>query len=494
MAWQQLEGENSYDVIVIGAGISGINFGYRLQERNPHLSYCILEGRHELGGTWSLFNYPGIRSDSDLYTFGFPWRPWEATQAIAEASLIRDYLKSSAEMYGIDKKIKFNHQVDEAKYSSASKTWELNVTANKSEHKTFQCRFMLLCTGYYDYHTPMKAEIPGIDNFQGPVLHPQFWPQDLDYTNKDVVIVGSGATAITMLPVMAEKAKHVTMLQRSPSYVLAIPKEDPGDKALRKLFGWIPSISHSLIRLKWIIMPLLMTTYAALAPKKARDTMHKLTAKQLPSSIPRDPHFTPKYYPWEQRMCMCPDADFFKSLRKGTSSVVTGNIANITSDTIHLSDGQELHPDLIVTATGLKLCFAGGMKVSVDGEAFSIPDKFTWKGVMIQDLPNAAFVVGYVDASWTLGADATAQMTTRILNRMRKEGVVEVRPRLSEWDRENVKPANLLRLNSTYVQKGKDAVPKAGDRGQWLPRSNYFRDIMMAWFGDIKSGAEWVKA
>ncbi|GIZ49271.1 hypothetical protein CKM354_001230300 [Cercospora kikuchii] len=495
MAWQPLEkGENNYDVIVIGAGISGINFGYRLQERNPHLSYCILEGRHELGGTWSLFNYPGIRSDSDLYTFGFPWRPWSATNAIAQGDLIWNYLKESAEMYGIDKKMKFNHQVDEAKYSSTTKSWELEVTANKSEKKTFKSRFMLLCTGYYDYHTPMKAEIPGIDNFKGQVIHPQFWPKDLDYTNKEVVVVGSGATAITILPVMAEKTKHITMLQRSPTYVLAVPAEDPTDNLLRKLFGWIPSVSHSLIRLKWVIMPLIMTTYSALAPKRARDLMHKLMSKQLPSSVPRDPHFTPKYYPWEQRMCMCPDGDFFKSLRKGTSSVVTGNIKNITEDTIQLQDGQELHPDIIVTATGLKLSFAGGMKVSVDNKPFDIPSKFVWKGVMIEDLPNAAFVIGYVDASWTLGADATAQMVTRILNKMKKEGAVEVIPRQSEWDRKNVKEANIMRLNSTYVQKGKDAVPKAGDRGQWVPRSNYFKDIMMAWFGDIKTGAEWVKA
>lgn len=444
-------------------------------------------------GPCILIQVLGIRSDSDLYTFGFPWRPWEASQAIAQGALIKDYLKESAAMYDIDKKIKFNHSVDAAKYSSRTKTWELDVTANGSEKKTFKGRFMLLCTGYYDYHAPLKAEIPGIDNFKGQVIHPQFWPKDLDYTNKEVVVVGSGATAITVLPVMAKTAKHVTMLQRSPTYVLAVPSEDRTEKWLRKWFKWAPSIQHSLIRLKWIIMPLIMSTYSAMAPKAARNMMHKITAKQLPSSIPHDPHFTPKYYPWEQRLCMCPDADFFKSLRAGTSSVATGTIKEITDTTIKLESGQELHPDIIVTATGLKLSFAGGMKVSVDDQPFHIPDKFVWKGIMIEDLPNTAFVVGYVDASWTLGADATAQMTTRILNKMRQENAVEIIPRRSAYEKEHMREANILRLNSTYVTKGKNAVPKAGDQPQWLPRTNYFRDILMAWFGDIRTDVEWVK-
>lgn len=428
-----------------------------------------------------------------MYTFGFPWRPWEATQAIAQGALIQDYLKSSAAMYGIDKKIKFNHTVDNANYSTDDKTWTLEVTADKTEKKTFRTRFMLLCTGYYDYHTPLQADIPGIENFKGTVVHPQFWPENLDYTDKEVVVVGSGATAITVLPVIAEKAKHVTMLQRSPTYVLAVPGEDKSEKLLRKLFFWAPAIQDAIIRLKWIILPLIMTSYSAAFPEAAKKLMHKLTAKQLPSSIPRDPHFSPKYYPWEQRMCMCPDADFYKSLRAGTSSVETNTIRDMTADTIQLADGKELHPDIIVTATGLKLAFAGGMHVQIDHQPFHIPDKYTWKGVMIEDLPNTAFVVGYVDASWTLGADATAQLVTRMLNQMRKEGVVEVTPRRSAQEKQSMREAQMLRLNSTYVTKGKDAVPKAGNQGQWLPRRNYFKDILSAWYGDIRTGTEWVR-
>lgn len=498
MAWspQEKAGENAFDVIVVGAGISGINFGYRLQERCPWLSYTILEGRHELGGTWSLFKYPGIRSDSDLYTFGFPWRPWNENTAIAQGGLIKNYLVESAEMYGIDKKIQYNTKVSDAKYNTSEKKWSLEAMCEVDGKKTlkrFQSRFILMCTGYYDYETPLQTSIPGIDNFKGQVIHPQFWPENLDYTNKDVVVIGSGATAITVLPVMSEKAKRVTMLQRSPSYVMSVPSEDGIERFLHRWFKWAPAFQHFMLRIKWILSPLLLTSLSAKYPEKMKQFMYKVTQKQLPSSIPRDPHFTPSYYPWEQRMCMCPDGDFFKALRGGKANIETGVIQNITNDTIKLTDGKELHPDVIVTATGLKLRFAGGMNVSVDGVPFYPSEKFVWKGVMLEDLPNAAFVVGYVDASWTLGADATAQTMTRMFNQMKKEGVVEVIPHRTEQEKKEMKETNLLRLNSTYVTKGKSVLPKGGDRGQWVPRSNYLRDIFMAWYGDIKTGTEWVR-
>lgn len=494
MAWQPLEkGGDNYDVVIVGAGISGINFAYRIQERCPNLSYTILEGRHEMGGTWSLFKYPGIRSDSDLFTFGFPWRPWNENTAIAQGDLIKQYVKDSAAMYGIDKKIQYKTLVSGAQYSSSNKTWAMEATTNGTEKRTIKCRFMLLCTGYYDYETPLQTEIPGIDNFKGQVIHPQFWPEKLDYQNKEVVIIGSGATAITVLPVMSETAKRVTMLQRSPSYVMAIPQEDALEKFIRRYFGWFPAFQHAAIRIKWILAPLLLTTLSARYPERVKATMHKLTQKQLPSSIPRDPHFTPKYNPWEQRMCMSPEGDFFKSLRSGKANVATGTIQTMTNDTIKLNDGQEIKTDIIVTATGLKLRFAGGMKLSVDGKPYNVSEHFVWKGQMLENLPNAAFVVGYVDASWTLGADATAQLVTRMINQMKKEGVVEVIPQRSEKELKSMKQHNLLKLNSTYVTKGKNTLPMAGDMGQWVPRSNYIRDIFMAWYGDIKTGTVWVK-
>lgn len=481
-----------YDVIIIGAGISGINCAYRLQERNPELSYIILEGRHEIGGTWSLFQYPGLRSDSDLYTFGFPWRNWTETTSIAQGDLIINYVKESAEMFGIDKKILYHHKVDTANWSSDDKTWSLNVTANGSAQKTIRGRWLQLCTGYYDYEAPLKATIPGIENFKGEVVHPQFWKKDLDYKNKNVVIVGSGATAVTLLPVLARETSHVTMLQRSPSYLMSQPTEDGLEKWMR---AWLPAaLAYRLIRFKWILIPFLLTTFFKYFPVTAKKIVKGAAGKQLPPDIPIDPHFTPKYNVFQQRLCFCPDGDFYACLRDGSGSVETGTIENVTENSIKLHSGRELQPDIIVTATGLKLQAAGGMKVSVDGTPYDVSEKYFWKGVMLEDLPNAAMTIGYVDASWTLGADATAQMVCRILKQMRKEGVTEVVPRCSEKQKSAMKEKPVLNLTSTYVKEGGRVLPKAGDRGQWRPRSYYYEDILMAWYGDIKSSMDWVKA
>ena len=400
-------------------------------------------------------------------------------------------MRESAEAYGIDKKILFRHHVNQANYSSESKTWMFDVTANQSEQKTFHSKFFLMCTGYYDYEQPLKTVIPGIENFKGKVVRPQFWPKDLDHTDKNIVIVGSGATAVTLLPALAEKASHVTMLQRSPSYLLSTPSEDALERAIRRFCNerW----QHRLIRLKWLVIPFLLINFCYYFPKQGKKLFRSVTEPQLPPTISHDPHFTPSYNPFEQRVCFCPDADFYKSLRAGTASIETGIIETITSNTIKLTSGKELHPDIIVTATGLKLRIGGGIKITVDEKPYNVPEKFVWKGVMLEDLPNCAFVVGYVDASWTLGADATAQMVCRILKQMGKEGVVEVIPRRTEEEKATMRELPLLRLSSTYIQKARDIVPKAADRGQWRARSYYFKDILMAWFGDIKSGTEWVR-
>ncbi|KAK3677485.1 hypothetical protein LTR78_002335 [Recurvomyces mirabilis] len=482
-----------FDVVLVGAGISGINFAYRLQERCPSLSYAVLEGRHEIGGTWSLFKYPGIRSDSDLYTFGFPWRPWTEQSSIAEGSLIINYMKESAAMYGIDQHIKFHHHVDAADFSSTSKTWTLDVTANGKEKKTIRSKFFLLCSGYYDYDQPLKTLIPGIEDFEGTVAHPQFWPQDMDYTDKKVVIIGSGATAITLMPNLAKKAENVTILQRSPSYILSQPSEDGMEKAIRWLTWWNKPLEHTLIRWKWVLVPFLLTRFAYNFPNAARKMFQNITQSQLPPTIQRDPHFNPSYNPFEQRVCFCPDGDFYKALRTGKGSVETGVIEKVTKNSIKLTSGKELNPDIIVTATGLQLRVGGGIAISVDKAPYNVGGKFLWKGVMLEDLPNAAYVIGYVDASWTLGADATAQLICRMLNTMQKEGVVEVVPRLSDKERNSMKEEPVLRLTSTYVKKAKDIMPKAGASGQWRARSYYFKDILMAWFGDIKTGTEWIR-
>ncbi|KAK5108247.1 hypothetical protein LTR62_008631 [Meristemomyces frigidus] len=485
--------KTDFDVVLVGAGISGINFAYRLQERCPDLSYTILDGRHEIGGTWSLFKYPGIRSDSDLYTFGFPWRPWSEQTSIAEGPLILSYMKESAAQEGIDKHIQLHHHIDKANFSSDSKTWTLEVTANGSEKKIVRSKFFLLCSGYYDYDNPLKAMIPGIEDFKGTVAHPQFWPEDMDYTDKNVVIIGSGATSITLMPNLAKKAANVTILQRSPSYVMSQAAEDGLERLIRKLTWWSKPVEHTLIRWKWLVVPFLLTRFAYNFPNAARNMFQKAIQSQLPPTLPRDPHFNPSYNPFEQRVCFCPDGDFYAALRSGKGSIETGVVETITANSIKLVSGKELHPDIIVTATGLTLQVGGGIAISVDNKPYSVGDHFIWKGVMLEDLPNTAVVIGYVDASWTLGADATAQMVCRILNRMKKEGVVEVVPRMSASEKAGMREEPVLKLTSTYVKKAVNVLPKAGATGQWRARSYYFKDMLMAWFGDIKTGMEWIR-
>jgi cation diffusion facilitator CzcD-associated flavoprotein CzcO len=485
-----------YDVVIIGAGISGINFAYRLQESHPELSYIILEKRHEIGGTWSLFHYPGFRSDSDLYTLGFAWRPWLGTSAIARGDLIIDYIKDAAQVSGIDRNILFHHDVNTASWSRSRKLWTLDIAASDNEansptKKTVCCRWLQMCTGYYDYGTPLRTNIPGIDNFKGEVVHPQFWKDELKYKEKNVVIIGSGATAVTLLPALAQQASHVTMLQRSPSYIVSQPTDNALDRYFR---SWLPaSFAYGLIRMKCIFSTFLVVTLMRYFPRIAAAILLRLTAKQLPSGLQLDPHFMPSYDVCQQRLCLCPDGDFYACLRAGSASIITDTIEDITDDTIKLSSGQELHPDVIVTATGLKLQVAGGMKIFVDHMVYDMGTKLFWKGVMLEGLPNAAMTVGYVDASWTLGADATAQMVCRIIKQMRREGVSMVAPHCSDNEKSAMEETATLNLTSTYIKVGSSVFPKAGDRGQWKARSYYYEDILMAWYGDIKSGMLWIK-
>ncbi|GFF50278.1 FAD-containing monooxygenase EthA [Aspergillus udagawae] len=482
-----------YDVVIVGAGISGVNFAYRLQERNPNLTYCILEARHEIGGTWSLFQYPGIRSDSDLHTFGFEWRPWREKEIIAQGSMISNYIKESAEQEKIDRRIKFFHRVDRISWSTASKAWTLDITMNNpgSAKKVLRTRFIMLGTGYYDYKTPMHAEIPRIADFQGTVVHPQFWPKDLDYSGKDIVIIGSGATAVTLLPALAGKASHVTMLQRSPTYILPIPKENVIDRAIRFIFPRF--LAFAMIRFKWILMSLLLVTYCQWFPNHARKSFLKKMKRELPQGMSLDPDFTPAYNPWDQRLCVCPDGDFYTCLRSGKGSVKTGIIDTVTKAAIRLKSGEELNPDIIVTATGLKMALAGGIEVIVDGEPYRVADHFMWKGAMLADLPNLVLAIGYVDASWTLGADATAQLACRLLNTMKRDSVSMIVPRCSDEEKKGMRETPSLYLRSTYVQRAKSVLPKTGDRPPWQRRSYYWKDMLTARWGDIWAGMEWSK-
>ncbi|KAF8857141.1 putative flavin-binding monooxygenase [Acephala macrosclerotiorum] len=467
--------ESIFDVIIIGAGISGINTAYRIQSQLPSCKYAIFEARDSIGGTWDLFRYPGIRSDSDLFTFGFPWYPWVQSNPIAEASSILKYMKEAAQSVGIDKHIHFNYKVNSASWSSKENAWRLSVTSPCCEDDAtpFSARFVIFCTGYYDYHEPLKADIPGIDDFQGAVIHPQFWPENYDYADKDVVVIGSGATAITLVPAMADKAKQVTMLQRSPSYIASISNT-----------SWLSRIlPRSLTRLNWIIHARLFYLFCRWWPKAARRHLLSGVDKELPATVPRDPHFEPRYKPWDQRLCMCPGGDFFKSLHTGRANVKTDTIKQVKSDHILLDSGDTLAADVIVTATGLKLHFGGHVAVEIDGTPYDFKKNFVWRGFMTQDLPNAAFCFGYTNAAWTLGANAAAISIVRIIQFMQKNGLVAMVPRLQE--NSGLRPRGLLDLNSTYVKSGGESLPKVGDRGPWTGRNHYLADLMFAKYGKL---------
>jgi cation diffusion facilitator CzcD-associated flavoprotein CzcO len=493
-----LDGSNShfnttnFDVVIIGAGISGINSAYRVQtQAPPGTSYTVLEARDNIGGTWDLFKYPGIRSDSDLYTFGFSWRPWTDGKAIAEAPLILDYVKESAAMYGIDKKIRFQHKVISADWSTEEMVWKLDVGGGGGQRKSFTAGFLIMGTGYYDYETPLETVIPGIENFKCKVVHPQFWPKDLDYTDKDIVIIGSGATAITILPNIANTAKHVTMVQRSPSYVLSLPNSaDPVTNFLQKWFS--SKTAFALNRARFLVVTYALFYICRAFPRAARKVIRFVTTRELPANVPHDPHFSPSYNPWEQRLCLDPDGVFYRAMRKGKAHIVTGVISTVTNTGLQMVSGETIKTDIIITATGLKMLLAGGIKLSTDGKPFNIASKFMWKGMMLQDLPNAVFVIGYTNASWTLGADATAQLATRMLNTMAKKGAKAVVPRLE--NSEQMKPAPMLNLSSTYIQRAVDIMPKTGTVGPWRPRSNYFSDMHQAKWGNMEVGLEYLKS
>ncbi|KAH8812231.1 hypothetical protein F5884DRAFT_701322 [Xylogone sp. PMI_703] len=476
-----------FDTIIIGAGISGINAAYRLQTEGPaDLSYVILEGRESLGGTWDLFRYPGIRSDSDIFTFGFPWSPWKHKETLASGDQIKDYMTQSARSAGIDHHICYRHSVVAANWCSAKKNWELQVAVpGEDQPVTFRSRFILLGTGYYDYETPLQTTIPGLENFAGKVIHPQFWPEDYDYTGKDVVVIGSGATAITIVPSMADKVKHITMLQRSPGYVFSLPSDS---FLVTLLFTILPaSIAHYLNRLVWLFRSYLTTLLCKAYPGFVKMLIKYVTIKQLPPDIKWDPNFKPRYNPWEQRFCACMNGDFFAALRSGKADVVTGTIKRVTEKSIELDSGKTIQADVIVTATGLKLRFGGAIKYTLDGQPINLADRFAWKSAMLQDVPNLLFMTGYESASWTLGADVSVRLFMRILRRIQEQKATVAVPRVTAPERMPEKP--MMSLQSTYLKNAMNILPKGGT-GVWTPKSNYFVDMAGAKWGNISTDLE----
>lgn len=468
-----------FDVVIVGAGLSGIGAAYRLQQSHPHRSYSILESRDAIGGTWDLFRYPGVRSDSDMYTLGYPFRPWTSSRMIGSGDDIRQYIVETAHENGIDRHIQFGTKVLAADWSSDDQQWTVSVVQG-GEHRHITCSFLYLCAGYYSYDQPYDAQLPGIGRFGGTVVHPQFWPEDLDYQGKKVVVIGSGATAVTVVPAMADGgAAHVTMLQRSPTYMAVLPSDDPIAKALRKRLP--AKIADKLNRAKSIVGNSLMYQISRRRPALARKMLRGVLEKSVTDPTVLDEHFTPTYDPWDQRLCLVPDGDLFRAMNDGRVDVATDRIEGFTASGIQLESGRTLDADIVVTATGLELELAGGIRLSVDGEPVDAAQRWLYRGLMLTGVPNAAICFGYINASWTLRADLSSRYVCKLLSYMDKRGFAVATPVAED----GVAPRPMLDLSSGYVTRSADLLPKAGASGPWLVRQNYALDALSMRTADV---------
>ena len=474
-----------FDVLVVGAGISGIGAGYHLQTYSPNRSYAILEGRERLGGTWDLFRYPGIRSDSDMYTLGYSFRPWKEAKAIADGPSILNYLEQTARDHGIDRHIRYRHQVKRAAWSTDTATWTVDVERGpEKELVQYSCNFLFMCSGYYNYAEGYTPEFAGADRFKGDIVHPQFWPENLDYSGKRVVVIGSGATAVTLVPEMAKTAAHVVMLQRSPTYVVSRPEEDRIANWLRRR---LPAMmAYGITRWKNVLLGMYFFNMCRKKPDRAREFILKGVREQLGPDYDVDTHFTPKYNPWDQRLCLVPNGDLFEAIKKGDASVVTDHIDSFTETGIKLKSGKELDADVIVTATGLKLQLLSGLEVTVDGKRMDLSKTFAYKGMMYSDVPNLASAFGYTNASWPLKADLTSAYLCRLLNHMEKTGLRQATPRVTDPALEE---EPWLDFTSGYVQRSIDEFPKQGTKAPWKLYQNYALDIVSLKFGSIEDSA-----
>jgi monooxygenase len=473
------------DVLIVGAGLSGIGAAHHLQETFPGRSYAIFEAREELGGTWDLFRYPGIRSDSDMHTLGYRFKPWTAAKSISDGEAILDYVRETAREGRIDAKIRFQHRVVRAEWSNEEALWSVEAERVESgESVRLTCDYLWVCSGYYRYDQGFTPEFPGAEDFSGEVVHPQHWPAELDYSGKRVVVIGSGATAVTLVPAMAEQAAHVTMLQRSPTYIASLPAEDPIANGLRR---FLPEKAvYTIVRWKNVMIQALIYQLSRRRPRAIKQLIRKGVERSLPAGYDIDKHFKPKYDPWDQRMCLVPNGDLFKAIRDGDATVVTDTIETFTENGIKLDSGEQLEADVIVTATGLNLLFLGGMRLVVDGEPVNISEKMAYKGMMLNGVPNCAFTVGYTNASWTLKADLTSEYVCRVLAHMDAHGYRKSVPELSD---PSVEEMPLLDFTSGYVQRSLHEFPKQGSKEPWKLRQNYVLDIRTIRRGPIDDGA-----
>lgn len=456
-----------YDVLVMGAGLSGIDAAYRLQTLCPDRTYAILEARQSMGGTWDLFRYPGIRSDSDLYTLGFPFRPWTDSKSLADGPMILQYIKDTAHEFGIDQHIQYGCTVTAADFDSAAGLWSVTL----EDGRELTCCFLYSCAGYYNYDHGYLPQFPGVDDFGGTVVHPQFWPEDLDYRDQRVVVIGSGATAVTLVPALARGgAAHVTMLQRSPTWIGVLPPTDPiADKARE----WLPpQAAHRLIRTKNIAFSTAFYQFCRRFPNRARSLLTRMAVKNLGDEQLVAEAFTPDYNVWDQRVCAIPDADLFTVIKSGQADVITDRIDHFVPEGIKLKSGQVVPADIVVTATGLELQAFGGVGLSIDGAPIDLSEEFVFLGAMLTGVPNFAVAIGYSNASWTLRADLTSRLVCKILNWMRDQGYASVVPQPAEPLRQRP----LMELKSGYIQRALDRFPHQGDRSPWRMRQNYVVD------------------
>ena len=463
-----------FDVVIVGAGLSGIGAAYHLKDKCPGKTFAILEGRDAIGGTWDLFRYPGIRSDSDMHTLGYEFKPWREAKAIADGPAIRRYVHETARENDIVEHIRFRHLVRSASWCSDTAAWTITAErADSGETVRYGCNFLFMCGGYYSYEKGHTPEFPGREAFRGTVLHPQFWPEDLDYTGKRVVVIGSGATAMTLVPAMAEEAGHVTMLQRSPTYVVSRPDQDAIANTLRR---WLPEkLAYAITRWKNVTLQNFFYRRTRVAPEKVKEKLLSMVRKALPG-YDVDKHFTPRYNPWDQRLCLIPNDDLFDAISSGKASVVTDQIDTFTETGIRLKSGEELPADIIVTATGLELVVLSGVEFEVDGEHVHFPDTWAYKGMMYSDLPNMVQTFGYINASWTLRADITCEYVCRLLNRMDELGMRQVTPRLRREDQNMPARPWIDDFSAGYMQRVMHRFPKQGDRDPWRNTQNYALD------------------
>ena len=470
------------DVLIVGAGLSGVGAAVHLTQGQPGLSYAILERRDDLGGTWDLFRYPGVRSDSDMHTLGYRFKPWRSDKVLADGPAIKDYVAETAREHDVTARIRFGHRVTSASWDSNAQRWTVRYRADGREGAV-TCRYLWGCSGYYSYDEGYSPRFEGAEEFRGQVVHPQFWPEDLEYAGKKVVVIGSGATAVTLVPSMAEEAGHVTMLQRSPTYIMSIPRRDPLGPLTRKVLP--ERMAAGTARWRNVLLQAGLYQVSRRRPDAVRRMIRRATTSQLPEGYEVDTHFNPSYDPWDQRMCMVPDGDLFRSIRHGRAEVATGTIDRFTEHGIRLTDGRELEADIIVTATGLKLQLFGGISLEVDGEPVEPHDRVVYRGCMLDGVPNFWFVIGYTNASWTLKADLVSEYVVRVLQKMQRRGekvVVPVR------DKE-VGTVPLMPLASGYVTRASEELPHAGDRAPWQMPNNYLLDIVRLGRARLEDGA-----